>query len=97
VNERRVHGRARDEARSDGATPHDVFADGDRGDEAELALVHVEAGEEHRGLRRDRDARALGHHQQEDPGEPQIADDVRREVRQLVGDGGENEGGSNEH
>jgi hypothetical protein len=56
-----------------------------------FALVDVEAGEEHRRLRRDRDARALGHHEQEDSGQAEVAHDVGGEGGQPVGDRREDE------
>src|SRR5436190_1668336 len=54
-----------------------------------LALGDVEAREEHRRLRRDRDERALGRHQQEDPGQAEVADHSYGEVHQRVRDRGE--------
>jgi hypothetical protein len=72
---------------------HDVRDHSDRrhSEQAVLAVVHVESREQHRGLRRDRDARALERHQQEDPGQAEIADHVRRELGELVRDGGQDE------
>src|SRR3954470_2830339 len=54
-----------------------------------LALGDVEPREEHRRLRRDRDERALGRHQQEDPGQAEVADHSYGEVHQRVRDRGE--------
>ena len=45
-----------------------------------VAVGDVEAGEQHHRLARDRDAGAARGHQQEDPGEPGVVDDVDAEV-----------------
>src|SRR3954452_19565485 len=59
--------------------------------ERELPAVDVEAGEQHRRLRWDRDAGALGGHQAEDAGQAEVADHVGRPVGDRVRDGGDDE------
>src|SRR5204863_2707046 len=73
--------------------PGEVAEHAGRGDleQRELAAVDVEAGEQHRRLRRDRDARALGRHQPEDAGQAEVADHVGRPVGDRVRDGGDDE------
>ena len=66
-------------------------ADERRGQQRVLASGDVEAGEQHRRLGRDRDARALERHQHEHAGEPDLVDDVGREVGERLGDRGEDE------
>jgi hypothetical protein len=60
-------------------------ADGDDGEQRVLALGDVEAGEQERRLGRDRDAGALRHHQQEDPGQPHRLDHIDGELHDGVG------------
>ena len=70
--------------------PDDVRerADGDDREHRVLAVGHVEAGEQERRLRRDRDAGALGDHQQEDPGQAHARRRRRRRTRTMrVGHG----------
>ena len=59
------------------------MATSDRRPAAVRAVADVEAGEQHRRLRRDRDAGALEHHQQEDPGQAEVADDPSRTSTSL--------------
>src|SRR4051794_15083214 len=63
-------------------------AGGGHREQAVVPLGDVEAGEEHRRLARDRDARALEQHEPEDSGEPEVPDDVRREADERVRDRG---------
>ena len=60
---------------------------GDHREHRVLAARDVEPGEQERGLGGDRDAGALGHHQQEDPGQPHRVDHVDGELDDRVGQG----------
>jgi hypothetical protein len=56
-------------------------------EQRQVALEDVKAGEQHRRLgARDPDHRRA-QREQRDAGEPEVADDVRRQVNQRVGDG----------
>jgi hypothetical protein len=63
-------------------------ADGHDHHQREAALGDVEAGEQHRRLGRDRDARRLQQHEAEDSAQPELVDDVDGELDQRVGDRG---------
>ena len=65
----------------------------DDGQHRVLTARDVEAREQEGALRRDRDARALEHHQDEDPGQPERVDDVDRELDERVGEGGDHQHG----
>jgi hypothetical protein len=64
-------------------------ADGDDVEHAEVPAIDVEPREQHHRLRGDRDAARPGDQQQIDPGEAEVGDDVRHQVDERVGDGGE--------
>ena len=54
----------------------------------EAAVRDLEAGEQHDRLARGRDAGAVEQHQEEDPGQAEVADHVRREVDDRLGERG---------
>jgi len=72
-------------------------ADADDGNEGVGPLVDIEASEEHRRLRWNRDAHALERHQDEDSGEPEVTDDAGRPVGELIGDRREDERRRDQH